>query len=309
MSPMVRFKFKFGLIYTGSDDGKLFRTKDGGNTWTDIGSNLPKDKWVSRIQASSHQESRVYASLNGYRDDDFTAYVYVSDDYGDTWKNIAGTLPSEPINVIKEDPANEKLLFVGTDHGVYASTDGGDNFMLVDVNMPRVPVHDLVIQERENHLLVGTHGRSIYRLDIAPLQNLDEVRSSELHLFAIKSMRHRDNWGNKRRPYSEPNTPELNLTVYSAREGAGILSISLDGTEVQKTNVDLKKGVSEVVYNLTIDASKKKKYEKKLAKMSEKKTKVELKEADDGNFYLRPGTYDIKISCNGKTSTSTFELK
>lgn len=301
-------KFKFGLIYTGSDDGKVYRTKDGGYTWTDIGTTLPKDRWVSRIIASSHKESRVYVSLNGYRNDDFTSYVYVSDDYGDTWNNISGTLPSEPVNVIKEDHSNENLVFVGTDHGVYASIDMGENFMVVDQNMPRVPVHDLVIQERENHLLVGTHGRSIYKLDIAPLQELEGMDSG-LYLYEVNTMSHRNNWGDKRRPYSETNSPKLKMTVFSDVERSAKLSVHLDGTEIQNINVQLKKGISEVTYDLTIDASKKKKYEKKLSKLSEDKEKIELEKADDGNIYLQPGTYKLKIKGGGKTTEATFKLK
>jgi len=302
-------KFKFGVIYTGSDDGKIYRTKDGGNTWSDIGSDVPKNKWVSRIFASTHKESRVYLSLNGYRDDDFTSYVYMSDDYGDTWKNLGGTLPPEPVNVIKEDPANENLIFVGTDHGVYASTDMGLNFMVVDQSIPKVPVHDLVIQERESHLLVGTHGRSIFKLDIAPLQELENTNNSGLHLFDISSMSHSDNWGSKRRPYSEPNSPELKMTVFSDVSRSAKLHVSLDGTEIQKVDIQLRKGIAETIYDLTIDPSKKKKFEKQLSKLSEDKKKVTLETADDGKIYLQPGTYDIKIISEGKTSTSTFKLK
>ncbi|MEM9548132.1 MAG: glycosyl hydrolase [Bacteroidota bacterium] len=309
LTTIAESKFKFGLMYTGSDDGMLYRTKDGGSTWTNIGKNLPQNKWISRVVASSHEESRVYVSLNGYRDDDFTAYVFVSEDYGDTWKDISGTLPSEPVNVIKEDPVNKNLVFVGTDHGVYASVDGGVNFMVVDAKMPRVPVHDLVVQEKENHLLVGTHGRSIFRLDIAPLQELEEVKDSGLHLYAISSMRSRSNWGNKRRPYSEPNLPELDLTVYSENAGKATLSVLLDDLEIQNTQIELKKGVAQVTYDLTVDASKKKTYEKKLSEQNEDESDVELKEADNGKIYLHPGTYEIKITRNGKTSTSTFKLK
>lgn len=302
-------KFKFGLIYTGSDDGILYRTKDGGSTWTDIGNALPQKKWISRVIASTHEESRVYVSLNGYRDDDFKAYVYRSDDHGDTWTDISGTLPSEPVNVIKEDPVNENLIFVGTDHGVYASTDLGENFMLVDASMPRVPVHDLVIQQRENHLLVGTHGRSIYKLDIAPLQKLEEVKNSGLHLYAVKSMRHRSNWGSKRRPYSEPNLPELKMTVFSDKAQSAKLSISIDELEIQKIDVDLKKGIAHIVYDLTIDKSKKKNYEKKITKLNDEEKKVELKKADNDLIYLQPGTYEIKLSAGSKTSKATFKLK
>ena len=309
LSSISESKFKFGLIYTGSDDGKIFRTKDGGNTWTDISNSLPNDKWVSRIIASMHKESRVYAALNGYRNDDFTAYLYVSEDYGDTWKDISSTLPSEPVNVIKEDPTNENLLFVGTDHGVYASRDRGTNFMIVDQSMPKVPVHDLVIQERENHLLVGTHGRSIFRLDISPLQKLENTKNDGLYVYDINSLNHRDGWGDKRRPYSEPYVPELNITVFSDVARAAKLSVHLEDSEIQNVDVQLKKGISQITYDLTIDPSNQKKYKKQLSKLTEDKSKIELKQADDGNIYLRPGTYEIKLMGDGKTSSSKFKLK
>lgn len=303
-------KFKFGLIYTGSDDGKVYRTKDGGNSWTSLGFALPQNKWVSRIVASTHSESRVYLSLNGYRDDDFTSYVYMSDDYGDSWISLSGTLPSEPVNVIKEDPSNEDLLFVGTDHGVYASVDRGKTFMLIDQSMPRVPVHDVVIQEREKHLLVGTHGRSIYKLDISPLQDMtSKVNDAPLYLYDAGTMKFRSNWGSKRRPYSKAFTPKLALTVYSDSDQSAEMVISMEGTEIQKRDIQLKKGIAQVEYDLTINLSKQKKYEDELTKLTESEEKVELKPADDGNIYLQAGSYEIKITANGNTSNSTFKIK
>ncbi|MDF1696458.1 MAG: glycosyl hydrolase [Saprospiraceae bacterium] len=302
-------KFKFGLIYTGSDDGKVYRTKDGGSSWTNIGFSLPQNKWISRVVASSHEESRVYVSLNGYRDDDFSAYVYRSDDYGDTWKNIGSTLPSEPVNVIKEDPSNPNLLYVGTDHGVYASKDGGTTFMLVDQSMPRVPVHDLVVQEREHHLLVGTHGRSIYRLDISPLQEIDKAAQEPMYLYEINSMRYRDSWGDKRRPYSEPFTPELKMTVFSDKSRKAKLIVSFEGEEIQKMDIQLAKGIAEITYDLSFDQKQKKKFEGALAKANESKKDLTIEASDNGKMYIQPGTYEIKIEADGHTTSSTFKLK
>ena len=111
--------FKFGLLYTGSDDGLLHVSQDGGGSWNPISSTMPEDMWVSRVAASKHKKERVYVSLNGYRWDDFTTYIYKSDDYGKTWTSISGNISSSPVNVILEDPENENLLFVGTDNGLY----------------------------------------------------------------------------------------------------------------------------------------------------------------------------------------------
>ena len=167
---------KFGLIYTGTDDGVISLTKDGGYSWTKIGmpdkkglGGLPQGLYVSRVIASKYKESRVYVTLNGYRDDHFEALAYCSDDFGVTWKKIGTDLPMEPINVLKEDPKDESILYVGTDGGVYASINGGTSFSQFTGGLPMgIPVHDLALQERENEIVLGTHGRSLYigKLDL-----------------------------------------------------------------------------------------------------------------------------------------------
>jgi len=141
--------FEFGLLYTGSDDGKISVTKNGGGSWTDISTTLPKDLWVSRVVASEHKKSRVYATLNGYRWDDFKVYVYVSDDYGNTWKDISGDIPMSPVNVIVEDPVKEDIVYVGTDNGAYVSMNGGEAYHAFAKALPAVAIHDMKIQKRE----------------------------------------------------------------------------------------------------------------------------------------------------------------
>lgn len=166
---------RFGLIYTGSDDGFIHITKDGGYSWTAIHSKLPKTVqglYVSRVVASKYKESRVYVTMNGYRNDHFNAWVFVSDDYGTTWKQLFTDLPAEPVNVLREDPKNENLLYVGTDHGLYVSVDGGASSMAWMSELPRVAIHDIAIQERENEIVLGTHGRGIYIASLSEAQKL-----------------------------------------------------------------------------------------------------------------------------------------
>ena len=111
--------------------------------------------------------------MNGYRNDHFTAYVFVSDDYGTNWRSIAANLPAEPVNVLREDPAQENVLYVGTDGGLYVSIDGGSNYMMWNRGLPySVPVHDLVIHPRENELVLGTHGRSLYIASVNEIRRL-----------------------------------------------------------------------------------------------------------------------------------------
>ena len=154
---------RFGLIYVGTDDGNVQVSKDGGNSFSLISQKLPKGLYVSRVIASKFNVARVYVTLNGYRNDHFNAYVYQSDDYGTTWKQIMKDLPSEPVNVIKEDAVAEQVLYVGTDGGLYVSLDGGNSSMAWNKGLPAsVPVHDLEIHSRDHEIILGTHGRSLY---------------------------------------------------------------------------------------------------------------------------------------------------
>jgi photosystem II stability/assembly factor-like uncharacterized protein len=176
LTTIAESPLKFGLLYTGSDDGNLQVSKDGGYTWNNISKNLPKHirgLYVSRVTSSIFKESRVYATVNGYRNDHFGSYVFMSDDFGINWKQIAKDLPAEPVNVIIEDIKYDSILYIGTDGGLYVSIDAGNTVMQWNKNMPKsIPVHDLVIQSRDNEIIVGTHGRSIY---IAALDNVQKL--------------------------------------------------------------------------------------------------------------------------------------
>ena len=161
---------KFGLLYAGTDDGRLHVTKDGGDSWTEINNNLPY-QWISRVVASKYKEGTVYLTMNGKRDNDFQVYVYRSDDYGKTWKDIGEQIPGGPVNVIFEDPVKPGLLYVGTDCGVYVSLDDGTTWQVLGSDLPITFVHDLAIQERENVLVAATHGRGIYTLRLRSVHN------------------------------------------------------------------------------------------------------------------------------------------
>jgi photosystem II stability/assembly factor-like uncharacterized protein len=171
LTTMSESPTKFGLIYVGSDDGNVQISRDGGYTFSLLNKGLPKGLYVSRVVASAFNEARVYVTLNGYRNDHFSAYVYRSDDYGTTWKQIMKDLPVEPVNVIKEDESNENVLYVGTDGGLYVSMDGGNSSMMWNKGLPAsVPVHDIAVQPRDNEIILGTHGRSLYIAKLDALQ-------------------------------------------------------------------------------------------------------------------------------------------
>lgn len=182
--------FEFGTLYAGSDDGNLWITRDHGRTWQDISKGLPQNRWVSSVQVSKHQEGLVYVTLNGYRYDEFTPFVFKSTDYGKTWVSISGNLPHESVNIIREDPFHTDILYLGTDHGLYVSRDGGKRYELFQNSLPNVAIYDMVIQEREKDLVVATHGRSVFIVDLKPLHGIHENPGQAISILQVSPIRY-----------------------------------------------------------------------------------------------------------------------
>lgn len=297
---------RFGLIYVGSDDGLIHVSTDAGESWKKITENLPVNFWVSRVFASQHKEGRVYASLNGYRWDNFSPMVYVSEDYGANWKNISANLPSEPVNVIKEDPVNENILYVGTDHGVYISLDQGNSYMAMNGGLPAVPVHDLVIHPREKDLVLGTHGRSIFIADVEEVQALDqEILRKDIHIFPLEPVTYNQRWGSKWWEWGEYYTPSLSLPFFISGDGTVNLSVLKDEDVLFNLDLDMEKGINYYDYNVTLDESNAETYKSSL----EEKYQEDFKVSDDGHYYLRPGKYTLKITFDGGSESKEFEVK
>ncbi|NNE76878.1 MAG: glycosyl hydrolase, partial [Pricia sp.] len=295
--------FQFGLLYAGSDDGLLHVTHNGGGSWEEISGSFPKNLWVSRVAASKHKKERVYASLNGYRWDDFTPYLYKSDDYGKTWESISENIPASPVNVILEDPQNENLLFVGTDNGLYVSFNQGTSWEVFQNGLPNVAVHDLVIQPKAKHLLVGTHGRSIYKADIAPLQKMTpEILTTDLHLFSFDDIKHSKDWGNPSSAWEKPNTPGLDVIFYSAKSTTFEAEIKTeDDVTVSATEMNADKGLNILSYDLAFSKAGKAAFLKK--------NKIELKAAKNGKTYLPKGSYYIELNGVGAKERTEFAIK
>ena len=292
--------FKFGVIYTGSDDGLIYITKNAGETWKNISTNLPKTLWVSRVIASQHKKERVYATLNGYRFDDFKAYVYMSDDYGNTWKPIASNLPTSAINVIKEDTENESILYLGTDNGAYISFNNGDYWEVFSKGIPNVAVHDMVIQPEAKHLLLGTHGRSIYQTDIAPLQQIsDAMRSKNTTLFKTNNINYSTRWGSAWSKWFEPYEPKLDLTYFSnISEEKTITVYSEKGAVLNQIKVNSDQGYNYTSYDLTLTTKGRK-------ALLKENSSIDINPAKNGKYYIPKGVYTIEIG-DDKT---TFEVQ
>ncbi len=293
--------FQFGLIYAGSDDGYVNRTSNGGESWLRISDNLQQELWVSRIIASQYEKERVYVTLNGYRNDDFKPYIYVSEDKGETWKSINGNLPNKPINVVKEDSFDENILYVGTDSEVYVTFDKGENWHLFSKGLPKVAVHDLVIQKDAKDIVIGTHGRSIYKADIAALQQFNKVKSEVVKVFEVPSMRFSSKWEKSKSQWSKPNTPNMTVSYFVSKAGKYSVEIlAEDETKLNSFSVNAEKGFNYFDYDLSVSEKSIKNY------FSKKEIKV--KKADNGDYFLPKGEYRIKISGNKGNSIQKLKI-
>jgi len=179
ISTVAESPIRPGILWVGTDDGNVWLTTNDGGQWTDITTRfpgVPKKTWVSRVEPSHFDTATVYVTFDNHRENDFRPYVYVSNDFGKTFRSISNNLPTggvDFVHVIREDPANRDLLFLGSDVGAYVSTDRGASWQRFMTGLPTVPVHDLEIHPRDRELIAATHGRSIWIVDVAPLEQMN----------------------------------------------------------------------------------------------------------------------------------------
>lgn len=242
-SPLVE-----GLLYVGTDDGNLQVSRDGGESWRNVAGRvpgLPGGTYVSRLVASSFAEGRIYATFDGHRSDDYGVYVFVSEDFGESWSSISSNVPhGHTVSVIREHPQRESLLFLGTEFGAYVSFDRGGQWHRLGGRIPTVPVDDIAIHPRENDLILGTHGRSLYVLDdMTPLVELsDAVVQADLHLFDVRPATiyrlhsHRANVGHQF--FVAPNPPYgamIHYTLGAEAEEAPTVTIQDENGDTIRT--------------------------------------------------------------------------
>lgn len=229
-----------GVIWAGSDDGKVQVTRNGGGAWTDVTAGIAAaggsaDYFVTRVFPSRHKDGTAYISKAGWHRDVYTPYVFKTENFGESWTAVAGDLPEGTVYVVLEDRKNPDLLFVGTELGVYASLNGGKNWTAVGTNLPPYAlVHDLLIHPRENDLIAATHGRGLFITDITPLQEMTgKFWEEDVTLFDIEP---KIQWVWRRtmigtsqgdRIYEVPNEP-VGLTVnYFLNKAAGKVKVRI----------------------------------------------------------------------------------
>jgi photosystem II stability/assembly factor-like uncharacterized protein len=161
---------KKGLIYTGTDDGRLWASVDDGKEFRELTANLPKKQWIAKVVASQHDEATVYVAQQGRYDEDFAPRIYKSIDYGKTFRSIAGNIPGGPINMVREDPVNPNVLYAANDFGVYVTTNGGTRWEVLGGNLPSVAVMDFIVHPRDRMMVIGTHGRGVWAIDVSKIR-------------------------------------------------------------------------------------------------------------------------------------------
>ncbi len=257
---------KAGVIWVGTDDGKVQVTQDAGAHWTDVTARLGEaDAWTSRVFPSQFAAGTAYVTKTRRRLDDFRPLVFRTKDFGVTWTSISTGLPEGGANVIAEDPKNANLLFLGTDAGIFVSFTGGAAWERFQANVPPAPVHDLMVHPREGDLIVGTFGRGAWVANIAPLREFGEsLLAEDAHLFAVQPFAERREvaWGNYRlhtdRVLVTPNEPNgMRIAYYLKSVTQDKTSIAIadsSGKTLRNLSVTPKAGLNQAVWLLDDDA-------------------------------------------------------
>lgn len=296
ISALAESPLKFGLLYAGSDDGRVWVSKNAGGSWEEISSGLPANLWVASLHASSHDEGTVFIALNAYRKDNFETFVYESKDYGTTWNSVRGNLPTSVANVIIQDPVNAQLLYCGLDNGTYVSLDRGKQWHFFNA-MLNVASYDMVVHPRENELIVGTHGRSIFVTDVKPLQQLKEGGEKKaLVAFQPDAIRFSERWGEKQYEWTKANVPQVKVFYYASTKSAVKVEIMDDKNNViHQETLNAESGFQYFSWHL------------KGSKPADPKAKGKTSVAPPS--YVTKGKYKIKFTAGTSTTETSIEVK
>lgn len=302
---------KFGLIYVGTDDGNVWMTPDGANTWVDI-KTPQKEKWVTRIVASKWDLDTVYCSQNGYREDEFNPYVWRSKDRGKTWESVAGDLPLEPVNTVREDPIRKDFLWVGTDMGVYLSMDGGKHWIPYGGGMPHTPVHDLAIQPKAKEMVVASHARSVWAISTEPALDLtEEISKEEFHFWPVSDVNSSERWGlptGGEWNSADPTEPKVTVKFWTTLRGKGKIVVKdKDGKELKSADYDVAPGYNWASVGLLLQPGDK----NAPPVFDPPKTPEEALQDPYGARrpkYVGKGEYTVEIQVGGKVGTVKFKV-
>lgn len=314
------------VIWVGTDDGNIQVSRDGGDSWTEVAENMEGVRYgtyISRVEASVTGKGTAYATLDGHRDGDFAPYVYKTTDFGQSWTKITSGLPSDgTVNVIREHPDNPKLLFLGTEHDLFVSNNGGKEWQQLGVNLPTTLYDDLKIHPREDDLVVGTHGRSIWILDdLTPLVEWEEAKGKPAHLFSIRPAEIMQHWKSTsyrgQAAYAGENPPNGAILNYYLAEETDSVDIEIRDGSGNLVRTLKGSGKGGTMHRLTWDLrhnpppveKEEEDNEEKGLVMSEKiLPKLPYERGPRGPF-VSPGVYQVTLKAGGNTSTQTVKVE
>jgi photosystem II stability/assembly factor-like uncharacterized protein len=292
------------VLWVGSDDGAIWVTRDGGREWKEVGAKLytatgkgskplvPGPRWVASIEPSRFVEGRAYIALDAHRSDDDNPYLFVTEDFGQTWTPITANLPVGSTRVLREDRANPNLLYCGTEFAAYASTNRGGSWTKINNNLPTVAIHEFAQHPTTGEMVAATHGRSLWVVDVTPLRQLtpELLKGDQAALFAPdKTIRWRLEAG-RESPYSASdrrfvgtNPPRGAVLYYLLPQKADKLSLKIfdfEGKLAQELKVKNEPGLNRVEWGLT--------------------RSTQAKTGGGGFTAARAGNYRVVLTVNGK---------
>ena len=297
--------FTQGMLYAGTDDGLLQVSWDDGQTWNDVTdqlAGLPKETWINTFEPSTHVAGTAYVAINNYRNNDFNNYIYKTTDYGKSWTSVEGDLPANRVaRTLREDPRNPNVLYLGTEIGLFYSNNGGNNWVELKSNMPTLPFNDLVIQARDNDLVLGTHGRGVWILDnINALQEMTpDVLSKQAALFSIgdaEMINYNREGAHTGDMYYRGENPEFGAAIdYYLKDTVAMDDISitiheLSGEQIATVRPSNDKGVNRVHWTFRYDVEGL----SRRARMS--------------GPMVNPGMYMAKLTVNDEEMTQKFRV-
>ncbi len=312
-----------GVLWSGSDDGKVFVSQDNGANWTDVTANVPgvaANSPVSHVEPSGTAAGTAYIAFDRHMFDDLDPYVFKTTNFGQSWTNVTGNLPKGGyVHVLREDPKNPQLVYAGTELGFYGSYENGKNWTRLHLkNLPTVAIHDIIIHPRDNDIILGSHGRGLWVLDDAtPLQRThSQILEKSVHLFEVRpSLRFRSSdsvYGFGEKPYRAPNPPYGALITYYLKEEleeeTPFKIEILKGAEVIK---ELKKpsmeaGLNRVDWNLMYESSRRRRDPGEEGGVL---TDYGDEDSDPPGPQAVPGSYTVRLTLGEESVETPVEVR
>lgn len=306
------------ILWVGTDDGNVQVSRDGGKTWTEVSRNvhaLPNGTYVSRVAPSRAAPGAAWVTFDAHRDGDFRPYVFHTEDFGRTWTAHMQGLPVDgSVNVILEHPDNSTVLFLGTEHALYASLNGGANWTRFGGNLPTTLYDDLLIHPREKDLVVATHGRSIWILDdVAPLAEWSPaVARSDAHVFAIRRATIKQYWKDTsyraQAAYAGENPPDGAIVTYYLRSDQSTATLVVrrrDGRVVRTLDVSGAAGLHRVVWDLRYAPPPGRSF----GGEGSGALPVLAHPIGARGAFVAPGEYTVTLTAGGATATQTLAVR